>query len=241
MAEHYRFFNSAEDDLREYTAAEFAEYFSRFLSDGLYTINGRAGLKVTPGAGLSINIDTGYAFIRGYMYKNDSVMTKTIDPPDTMLERIDRIVLRFDEVAREIKVTVKKGTFSSTPQAPAIEVSSTVKEMTLAQVRIRKGSTAISAQDITDERFLATCGLVSSLIDIPAQEMWDIWNDALDSIEAEWDEKEGTIQDEWDLIKASWQDWFADKQLEAGAKVFLGKTEPTHIVAGDLWFRELGG
>jgi hypothetical protein len=76
MAEHCRFFNSAEDDLREYTAAEFAEYFSRFLSDGLYTINGRAGLKVTPGAGLSINIDTGYAFIRGYMYKNDSVMTK---------------------------------------------------------------------------------------------------------------------------------------------------------------------
>jgi hypothetical protein len=64
MAEHCRFFNSAEDDLREYTAAEFAEYFSRFLSDGLYTINGRAGLKVTPGAGLSINIDTGYAFIR---------------------------------------------------------------------------------------------------------------------------------------------------------------------------------
>jgi hypothetical protein len=51
MAEHCRFFNSAEDDLREYTAAEFAEYFSRFLSDGLYTINGRAGLKVTPGRG----------------------------------------------------------------------------------------------------------------------------------------------------------------------------------------------
>lgn len=116
MAEHCRFFNSAEDDLREYTAAEFAEYFSRFLSDGLYTINGRAGLKVTPGAGLSINIDTGYAFIRGYMYKNDSVMTKTIDPPDTMLERIDRIVLRFDEVAREIKVTVKKAHFPVHPR-----------------------------------------------------------------------------------------------------------------------------
>lgn len=241
MAEHYRFFNSAEDDLREYTAAEFAEYFSRFLSDGLYTVNGRAGLKVSPGTGLSVNIDTGYAFIRGYMYKNDSEMTRTLEPADTMLDRIDRIILSFDEVAREIKVVVKKGTFSSTPQAPAIEVSSTVKEMTLAQVRIRTGSTALSTQDITDERFLATCGLVSSLIDIPAQEMWDIWNDALDSIEAEWDEKEGTIQDEWDLIKASWQDWFADKQLEAGAKVFLGVTEPTHIAIGDLWFRELGG
>ncbi len=241
MAEHYRFFNSAEDDLREYTAAEFAEYFSRFLSDGLYTVNGRAGLKVSPGTGLSVNIDTGYAFIRGYMYKNDSEMTRTLEPADTMLDRIDRIILRFDEVAREIKVVVKKGTFSSTPQAPAIEVSSTVKEMTLAQVRIRKSSAAISTQDITDERFLATCGLVSSLIDIPAQEMWDIWNDALDSIEAQWDAREGTIQGEWDLMKASWQEWFADKQLEAGAKVFLGVTEPTHIAIGDLWFRELGG
>jgi hypothetical protein len=241
MAEHYRFFNSAEDDLREYTAAEFAEYFSRFLSDGLYTVNGRAGLKVSPGTGLSVNIDTGYAFIRGYMYKNDSEMTRTLEPADTMLDRIDRIILSFDEVAREIKVVVKKGTFSSTPQAPAIEVSSTVKEMTLAQVRIRKSSAAISTQDITDERFLATCGLVSSLIDIPAQEMWDIWNDALDSIEAQWDAREGTIQGEWDLMKASWQDWFADKQLEAGAKVFLGVTEPTHIAIGDLWFRELGG
>jgi hypothetical protein len=241
MAEHYRFFNSAEDDLREYTAAEFAEYFSRFLSDGLYTVNGRAGLKVSPGTGLSVNIDTGYAFIRGYMYKNDSEMTRTLEPADTMLDRIDRIILSFDEVAREIKVTVKKGTFSSTPQAPAIEVSSTVKEMTLAQVRIRKSSAAISTQDITDERFLATCGLVSSLIDIPAQEMWDIWNDALDSIEAQWDARKGTIQGEWDLMKASWQDWFADKQLEAGAKVFLGVTEPTHIAIGDLWFRELGG
>jgi hypothetical protein len=149
MAEHYRFFNSAEDDLREYTAAEFAEYFSRFLSDGLYTVNGRAGLKVSPGTGLSVNIDTGYAFIRGYMYKNDSEMTRTLEPADTMLDRIDRIILSFDEVAREIKVVVKKGTFSSTPQAPAIEVSSTVKEMTLAQVRIRKSSAAISTQDIT--------------------------------------------------------------------------------------------
>lgn len=241
MAEHFRFFNSADDDLREYTAAEFAEYFSCFLSDGLYTINGRVGLKVTPGPGLSVKIDTGYAFIRGYMYKNDSEISKAIDPPDTMLDRIDRIVLRFDEVAREIKVTVKKGTFSSTPQAPAIEVSSTVKEMTLAQIRIRKGSITFSAQDITDERFLATCGLVSSLIDIPAQEMWDIWNDALDSIEREWDEKEGTIQDEWDLIKLGWQDWFADKQVESGARVLLGEAEPTHIVTGDLWLRELGG
>ena len=71
MAEHYRFFNSADGDVREYTASEFAEYFSRFLSDGLYTENGKAGLQVTSGDGLSVKIATGYAFVRGYMYHND--------------------------------------------------------------------------------------------------------------------------------------------------------------------------
>lgn len=75
--------------------------------------------------------------------------------------------MRFDEVAREIKIVVKKGTFSSTPQAPAIEVSSTVKEMTLAQVRIRKGATSISAQDITDERLSQNCGIVTLTVPVP--------------------------------------------------------------------------
>lgn len=239
MAERYRFFNYEEPDYQEYTAAEFAEYFSRFLTDGLYTENGKAGLKVSPGSGLSINIGTGYAFIRGYMYNNDMEMIKTIDSADSMLERIDRIVLRFDEVAREIKVQVKKGSFSSTPQPPAIEVSDMVKEMTLAQVRIRKGATSITANDIIDERFLDTCGLVSSLIDIPASEMWDIWNGALNDIESEWANKQGNIQGEWDSIKDAWENWFEHKQTLVGGVVFSGTTEPTEMLPGDYWFREL--
>ena len=176
MAEHYRFFNSAEGDIREYTASEFAEYFSRFLTDGLYAENGKAGLQVMPDIGLNISIDIGYAFVRGYMYKNDAVLIKQLEPADTILDRVDRIVLRFDEVARTINIITKKGEFSSTPQPPVVEITSTVKEMTLAQVRIRKNATNITAQDITDERFTDTCGLVSSLIDIPVQEMWNVWN-----------------------------------------------------------------
>lgn len=239
MAERYRFFNYEEDDYQEYTAADFAEYFSRFLTDGLYTENGQIGLKISPGSGLSVNIGTGYAFVRGYMYHNDMEMAKTLDGADSMLDRIDRIVLKFDEVAREIRVQVKKGNFSSTPQPPAIEVTDTIKEMTLAQVRIRKGSTTINANDITDERFLDTCGLVSSLIDIPASEMWDIWNNTLNGIELEWTNKQGNIQNEWDNIKANWENWFNGKQNLVGGAVFSGKEEPAEIVAGDYWFKEV--
>ncbi len=240
MAEHYRFFDSAEGDVREYLASEFAEYFNRFLSDGLYTENGKAGLGVTPGEdGLSVQIDTGYAFVKGYMYKNDTVMTKQLDVSDSMLDRIDRVVLRLDEVDRSIHVEIKTGTFSSTPQPPSIEVTSTVKELTLAQVRANKGATAVTAKDITDERFADTCGLVSSLIEIPAQEMWDIWNATLNDIEIAWANKQGDIQGEWDGIKASWQLWFENVQSDLGTRILIGATEPSNIQAGDVWWKEL--
>jgi len=221
LAEHYRFFNSAEGDIREYTASDYAEYFSKFLSDGLYTENGQAGLKVSPGIGLNVSIAPGYAYIRGYMYNNDSVLSKLIDPADSMLERIDRIVIRFDEVAREIKINVKKGTFSSTPQAPAITITDTVKEMTLAQVRIRTGATSILASDITDERFSNNCGLVSLLIDVPVQDMWNVWNGKLSEIDS------------------AWQEWFQNRQNDLGSRLVTGPTELVGMVTGDVWFKEL--
>ncbi|NOJ74187.1 hypothetical protein [Paenibacillus alvei] len=217
--EKYRFFNSTPDDRREYLASDFAEYFNRFLSDGLYTENGNVGLRVVPGSGLGIVVHTGYAFIRGYMYHNDAELPKALAQSDTMLDRIDRIVLRWDEPARKISVVVKKGEFSSTPVVPSLEITKTVKELGLAQVRIRKGATSIAAGDITDERLTAACGLVSSLIDIPVQEMWRVWNGSLDQ------------------IKDAWDKWFGSIQNKTGLRVMIGPTEPPDIVAGDLWLK----
>lgn len=215
--EHFRFFNSTAEDPREYLASEFAEYFNRFLSDGLYTENGQAGLKVTNGSGLSVNVATGYAFVRGYMYHNDASLAKALDASDAMLDRIDRIVLRFDEVAREIRIQVKRGTPASSPQVPALEDSTYVKELGLAQIRVRRNASTISASDIVDER-LTSAGLVSSLIEIPAQEMWDVWDGELDQ------------------IKQAWQDWFNSIQNTLGIRVMIGETEPPELEAGDLWF-----
>lgn len=259
MAEHYRFFNSTEDDLREYLASDFAEYFSRFLSDGLYTESGRAGLKVTPGEDLRVQVAGGYAFIRGYMYHNDAPLTFDLGEPDTMLDRIDRVVLRFDEVAREIGLAVKTGSYSSTPVAPGLESTPVLKELGLAQVFVRHKASSISQQNIVDERLTDVCGLVSSLITIPAQEMWDVWNGALDSIEAawaqqsaqvdaawqqqtgqiagQWDEQTSGIEGAWNGIKAGWQAWFENVEETLGARVMIGETEPLELNSGDLWFK----
>jgi len=221
MAEHYGFFNYVEGDANEYSASDFAEYFSRFLSDGIYTENGHAGLKISPGTGLNINIASGHAYVRGYMYKNDSVMVKVLDPADSILERIDRIVIRFDEVAREIKIQVKKGTFSSSPIPPNLIETSTVKELSLAQVKITKGATTVTNANITDERFTNHCGLVSSLIDIPTEDMWNIWNCKLSE------------------IRIAWNEWFQNRQNALGSRLVTGSTEPVGMVTGDVWLKEL--
>lgn len=169
MAEYFRFFDSTEDDAREYTAAEFSEYFSKFLSDGVYTENGEMGLRVTTINGFNIKVSPGYAFIRGYMYKNDTDIEFALDPPDVVLDRIDRVVLKLDIVNRTMNIQLKKGSLGSQPSPPSLIDNSSVKELPIAQIRINHGSTT---GIIIDERVP-----VSSLIEIPYEDMVREFND----------------------------------------------------------------
>lgn len=239
MTEHYRFFNSTEGDIREYNANEFAEYFNRFVSDGIFSEGGSLGLKVTNTSGMSISVAPGYAFIKGYMYKNDAGRPFTLDNADATLDRIDRVVLRFDEVNRIINLAVKKGTLASSPIPPTLINTSTLKELSLSQIRIKKGATSISVADVTDERLTEFCGQVSMLIDVPVNDMWNIYNNTLSQIEEKWTMDKNAVNNEWDILKSQFDDWFSGKQLMAGGLVFSGVIEPTEAVAGDYWFKEL--
>lgn len=257
MTEHYRFFNSTAEDVREYLASEFAEYFSRFLSDGLYTEDGQAGLQVSAGEGLQVSIEAGYAFVRGYMYHNDVALTKDLQAADANLNRIDRVVLRFDEVARTILLAVKTGAVASSPVPPALEITDTVKELALAQVYVKAGATTITS--VTDERLTENCGLVSSLIDIPAGEMWEQWLRMMNDIEAawlaqttgidedwddlttlinaEWDAQTSAIANEWNTHKTAWESWFESLAYAAGNRLYVGEEEPAELEIGDFWVK----
>lgn len=202
MAEHFRFFNSTEDDIREYQASEFAEYFSKFLSDGVYTENGLMGLAVTTVSGLNVKVGTGYAFVRGYLYKNDTDIAFTLDAADTVLDRIDRVVLKLDVLNRTMNIIKKKGTMGSSPTPPALVDDASVKEIPIAQIRINKNATT---GIITDERVP-----VSSIIEIPLGEMWNIFNP-----------------------------WFQSVKNTLGQRTMSGVTEPSELLPGDIWHREL--
>lgn len=167
MAVTYGFFNSVNGD-RTYNADQISDYFLKLISNGVFATPSDA-MQVQAASGMNVNVSAGWGFINCKWIKNDASYSLQLDAPDIVLNRIDRIVLRMDPSAavRSIVITVKKGTPAATPQPPALTRSAGgVWELSLAQVAVNAGATAITAADITDERAdTSVCGYVTGLID----------------------------------------------------------------------------
>lgn len=168
--EKSRFFNSTVDDIREYNANDFAEYFERGYSSGVYREGGQISLRCTVnGSDMNTTISIGSAMIRGYMYLiKESPLVLTHDTAHATYDRIDRVVLRLDlnDNARNIKAFILKGVPNENPQAPSLTRDSLIYEISLAQVLIKANSATISRNNIKDERMdRKVCGVVSSQLD----------------------------------------------------------------------------
>lgn len=153
------FFNSISGD-RRYKAEEWAEYFASFIANGVFP-SPSTGLQVLASNSMIITVNTGKAWINGYFYFNTSNLTITLDNADGVLNRIDRIVVRWDLQDRVISVKVKKGIYSANPSAAAIQRDADAYELVLADVYVGAGAVSVSQANITDQRLNSTlCGLV---------------------------------------------------------------------------------
>ena len=64
MAQRSSFFNSIAGD-RKYRAEDWAEYFGSLIGNG-YFAGDSAALQVIPGAGMTVVVRAGRAFVNGY-------------------------------------------------------------------------------------------------------------------------------------------------------------------------------
>lgn len=157
-------FNSVDGD-RRYNASDFAAYFAAFIANGVFP-NPSTGLQVMSNSGMNVVLKPGRAWINGYFLTNDSDYTISLDVADGVLKRIDRIVLRLNNLDREIVPAVKKGTFASSPVAPSLQRDSDIYEIAVADIFVTNGAISISQPNITDQRFnTSLCGIVHGLID----------------------------------------------------------------------------
>lgn len=157
-------FNSIEHD-RVYKAEDWAWYFATFIANGVFP-KPSDGLQVIAYNGMEIKVNAGYAFINGYAFKNQASSGITLAMAEGALNRIDRVVVRWDLPQRDIYLAVLKGTPSAKPQATALTRTTEIWELALADVYISKGVTKIQTKDITDQRFNSSlCGIVTGTVE----------------------------------------------------------------------------
>ena len=164
MAEKSSFFTSLNGD-RKYKASDFAEYFKTFIGNGVFP-NPSSNLQVIANGDMTLTISPGFAWINGYMYHNTDNLILTVDHSDSALKRVDRVVIKCDFVNREIKTYIKKGTFSQSPVAPALERSVDAYELCVAEIQIDNNVVAIQQSKITDTRLNnEVCGIVTQTVE----------------------------------------------------------------------------
>lgn len=158
------FFNSVSHD-RTYKAEDWAEYFASFIGNGVFPVPS-TGLQVVANDGMKLNVKTGKAWINGYFYFNTGDLAVELDTADGQLNRIDRVVVRWDLTNRVMSVKVKSSSFSASPTAPALQRDADVYELALADIYVGAGVTAITQSKITDQRLnTSLCGVVAAVVD----------------------------------------------------------------------------
>lgn len=183
MAIKYGFFNSVSGD-RKYNADDISNYFLKLISDGVFATPATC-MQVVESSGMNVNVSAGWAFLRCKWINNTTYESLTIEPSDLVLNRIDRVVLHLDPAvaSRNITIAVKKGTAAATPEPPELtRISDGIYELSLAQIAVNAGATAITQAEITDERPDAdVCGYVAGLIDqIDASNLFAQFQSAFD-------------------------------------------------------------
>ena len=149
---------------RLYQAADFAEFFNSLVTNGVFP-SPTTNLQVLSNSNMTVTLKAGPAWIKGYHYTNDSDLILPITVADGVLNRIDRIVIKLDTVARNITAVVKKGVIASSPVAPVLQRDADAYELGVADVYVGAGVVSVTQANITDQRMnTALCGWVNSLI-----------------------------------------------------------------------------
>lgn len=132
----------------ETSETQFSQWGELLLNSGVVS-----GLDVTAGAGMSVNVAAGVAFMRGRYYENTTPKNVAITAaPGAGLTRKDFIILKIDLTANTVVVTKKDGTTAGGGTLPALQQDTNVWELAIAAVSVANGTVSITNPMITARR-----------------------------------------------------------------------------------------
>lgn len=161
----------------EYRGAEDVMKWLHGRTSGVFAADDNAAVTAVQNS-MAVNVSDGLGWMAnankdGIVWWNETEKTNgsklqlTIDAADGTLNRIDRVIVEWKttDYADRPEIKVLKGTAASTAAAPTLTNNGTVRQISLAQVSIAAGTTAITPTMITDERLNnSVCGLVTESV-----------------------------------------------------------------------------
>jgi hypothetical protein len=196
MAETIKSFpNNSE----EYIGAEYVMKWLHGRTSGVFAGGNNAAVTAltTPGMGVQVSDGVGWLSNSGDdgivwwvedEAKNGAKRQLAIATADSALNRIDRVIVEWKTTnyADLPELKILQGTAASSPTAPALTNSSTVRQISLARISVAAGTTAITAAMITDERLNSSvCGLVTESVSVDTSTINAQFQGFLSGIEAE--------------------------------------------------------
>lgn len=182
----------------EYIGAEEVMKWLHGRTSGVFAADSNAAVSAVQNA-MEVTVSDGVGWIAnegkdGVVWWNDTEKTSgsklqlTIDAADSVLNRIDRIIVEWKTTnyVDRPEIKVLKGTPLSTAAAPTLTNNSTLRQLSLAKVSIAAGTTELTPAMITDERLdSSVCGIVTDGIEIDTSTINAQFNALLTSIENE--------------------------------------------------------
>lgn len=158
-------------------------------------------LICTAADGMRLQVSPGMAWMKlsrfaGVAYGNLSNWMTDLAYADGVLDRIDRVVVRWSATQNTVELFVKQGAFSSNPVAPAIEEYSSTNiipdlvEIAICDVFVPHGAVEITSANITDQRLNdVLCGVMRDGVSgIPTQGLYNQFQEFMQNLETNLEE-----------------------------------------------------
>jgi hypothetical protein len=182
-----------------YIGAEDVMKWLHGRTSGVFGADGNATVAALAESAMAVTVADGNGWLSnstgdGIVWWNDhekvngSKLRLNVDAADGVLNRIDRVIVEWatTNYVDYPAIKVLKGSASSTPSAPVLTNNNTVRQISLAQISVAAGTTAITSSMITDERLdNAVCGLVTENVSVDTTTMQEQFRAFLTAIEAE--------------------------------------------------------
>ena len=139
---------------QDYTSAQ-AGAFHGTRTSGVWS--GEDNLKVTITGARQLTLSKGIAWFTteeywGKVYVNTADINFTLPVADAVLDRICRLVIRWDKTANTATAQLLMGDLGSSPTAPARSKTDELYDLVLCDYLVAHGDLAATAANLTDKR-----------------------------------------------------------------------------------------